>query len=285
MLDPYQFAIENPVLAGSLLTNAATVVAVILNRVLERSNDRKRHRDAIDNTPAKCQLVSLYAKVVRWEIDQDGVRPLYQADATRIPSHPLEVGVFDETVYTAIAVYDKSTVGHEYLFRGSGVVDLLCLYPWRDKLRYPDQGAAKDPHVVRQVFSDQESNAYTLVTHAYNGLQVGSEDFAVRMPIDSAEGRLVVDLSSVPHVVAAMTEPPKAELRAQGGGENPRPQVFEYRRGIYTIEAKDLEKDDVLYLDFTVDWEQLCQHTKRQNIKSTSSATGPSSNAGHAAAT
>ncbi|MEM6799218.1 MAG: hypothetical protein AAF589_06860 [Planctomycetota bacterium] len=252
------FAVDNPALAGSLLTCGSGLAGLVLGKYIDLDIDKRRQR----REAPRCNLTSLYAKVVRWEVAAEGVEPLYTADATRAAASPLSVGVFDETVYTSVAVYDKPTEGHEYTFRGGGVVDLMCMYPWRDRLRFPDKGAAADPHQVRQAFSDQSSNSYVIVTHAYNGLQIGNEDFAVRMPVDSAEGRLVVDLSSVPHVMQAMTVPPRAELRSACGADQPRPQVFEYRRGIYTIVAKDLRKDDVLFLDFTVDWDKLCQHSR-----------------------
>ena len=251
------FAVDNPGLAGSLLTCASGLVGLVVGKYIDLDVDRRKEK----KETAQCELDSLYAKVVRWEIAGDGVEPLYNVDATRAAAAPIDVGVYDETVYTAVAVYNKPTSGHEYLFRGAGVVDLMCMHPWRDQLRFPDKGAASDPHQVRQAFSDQSSNSYVMVSHAYNGLQVGNEDFGVRMPVDCEQGRLVVDLSSVPHVLDAMTAPPQAELRSASGADNPRPQVFEYRRGIYTIEARGLRKDDVLFLDFTVDWAKLREHS------------------------
>ena len=253
-----QFATENQILAGSMLTICGTLIGIVLKGVLDRRATESAKRIEIENSVAKCELISLYAKVVRWEISDGNKAPLYSADATRIEALPVDVAVFDETVYTNVAVYDRPTEGHEYIFRGSGVVDLMCVSPWRDKLRYPDQGAAKDPHLIRQAFSDQPANTYVVVTHAYNGLQLGNEDFGTRMPVDAAEGRLVVDLSSVPHIIDAMTQLPTAELRGQQQSSAVRLQVYEYRRGIYVIEAKNLKKDDVLFMDFTMTWEGVC---------------------------
>lgn len=256
------FAVENPILASSLLSSGTCLAGIAIGKYIERGTEDLKQSKKV----AECTLTSLYAKVVRWEVDQEGVKPLFAADATRHPDYPIDVDVFDETVYTAVSVYDKSTSGHEYIFRGSGVVDLLCVYPWRDKLHFTDEASAGVPQRIRQAFSHQSSNSFVMVTHAYNGLQVDQEDFAVRMPTDCKEGRLVVDLSSVPHILEAMTEAPRAELRSDHLGNRPSLQVTEYRRGIYAIEAHNLRKDDVLFLDFTVDWEQICQHSRSTSL-------------------
>lgn len=252
------FAVANPVLVSSLLSCATAIAGVAVGKYVDFDIDRRKSKRG----EARCTLNSLYAKVVRWELGREGVAPLFRADATRHPAYPIDVEVYDETVYTSVSVYDKPTAGHEYLFRGSGVVDLLCVYPWRDKLQFNDEASAGMPQQVRQAFSQQASNSFVVVTHAYNGLQEGHEDFAVRMPVNCDEGRLVVDLSSVPHVLQAMTAPPAAELRSEHRGDRPRLQVLEYRRGIFSIEAKDVRKDDVLYLDLSVDWDQLCRHSR-----------------------
>ncbi|MEN1682039.1 MAG: hypothetical protein AAGJ46_20860 [Planctomycetota bacterium] len=232
---------------GALIGVAGSIAVAMLQhrtalRVSQESDDRR---------PPRCTSVTLYAKIVRWEHASSGQAAGYVADASRSPKLPVEVGVHDEAVYTNIALYDKPTTGHEYLFRGSGVIDMLCLYPWRSKLRFSDAGAEKDPHQLRQTFGDQSSNAYVVVVHAYNGLQEGNEDFGLRMPHDVDEGRLVVDLSSVPHVIDAMTERPTAQLRP-ASGEPAELSVVSYRRGIYVIEGKNLRKDDVLFLDLTL---------------------------------
>lgn len=255
----WQFLGEYQVLTAAILTACAGMLTIVVGKMVESRCAARQAELAAAGATASCNLVTLYCKVIRWHVHDEGSLPLYNVDATRIPELPTEVEVYDETLYTNVAVYDKPATNHEYIFRGSGVVDLLCLYPWRDRLRFADKGAAYDAHTVRQAFSDQPSNGYVMVTHAYNGLQPGHEDFAVRMPIDTSEGRLVVDLSSVPHIINAMMRSPRAELRAHDGAEVASLQVYEYRRGIYTIEAKSLKKDDVLFLDLTIDWQKLCK--------------------------
>ncbi|MEM9187265.1 MAG: hypothetical protein AAGB00_12300 [Planctomycetota bacterium] len=256
------------------------VIGVVGSVVVATINHRtalKLSREQADRAAPRCTAITLYAKVVEWGLEGEGVDAAYTVDASRSDRSPIEAPVFDETVYTALAVYDKPTDAHEYIFRGSGVVDMLCLHPWRGKLRFSDAGAERDPHQVRQAFADQASNAYVVVTHAYNGLQVGNEDFGVRMPLDAAEGRLVVDLSSVPHILDAMTERPRAELRSNTA-EAMEISVTSYRRGIFVIEGKDLRKDDVLFLDLSIDWDRLWDHTVR--ISSATDRSSKSSPAG-----
>lgn len=239
---------EIALVTAALIGGGATLLATRMQT--------RAQRDQHDRKSACCVAKCLYAKVVRFGVEREGVEPAYSADASRSPEAPLEVGVYDETVYTSVELFDKPRSDHEYGFRSAGVADLLCLYPWRPRLRFTDRGAAGDPHQVRQVFGDQASPAYVVVAHGYNGLQPGSEDFGVRMPEDVAEGRLVVDLSSVPEVVAAMTAIPRGELRAERG-ESAMLSVLEYRRGVYCIEHRDLRKNDVLLLDLTIDWGKL----------------------------
>ncbi|MEO1496927.1 MAG: hypothetical protein AAFV43_07225 [Planctomycetota bacterium] len=238
---------------------AAALIGAVTTLVATRMQTRaasKAQRDAAADRPARCTLKVLHAKVVRFQIDEDEAAPLYLADTTRVEGQPTEVAVNDETVYTSVETYDGPTPDHEYHFRSSGVADLMCLAPWRPALRYTDRGAASDPHVVRQVFSGEPSDAYVMITHAYNGLQPGNEDFGVRMPQDVDEARLVVDLSSVPRLLDAMSEPPRGELRCENGATAAL-SVLEYRRGIYCIEKQQLQKNDVLLLDFTFDWSRL----------------------------
>lgn len=239
---------EIALVLAALIGGGATLLATRMQT--------RAQRESPDLAPARCLAKCLYAKVVRFGVAGDDAAPVYTADATRTPESPVEVGVFDETVYTSVEVFDKPREEHEYGFRSGGVADLLCLHPWRPRLRFSDRGAANDPHQIRQVFAGQPSPAFVVAAHAYNGLQPGNEDFGVRMPEDVAEGRLVVDLSSVPHLVDAMTAPPRGELRSERG-ETALLSVLEYRRGVYCVEHRDLRKNDVLLLDFTIDWDRL----------------------------
>lgn len=247
-------------LDGNLI---APVVAALIGAVgtllatrMQMKAAARAERDRRAAEAPRCTMKTLHAKVVRFEIERDGAEPLYTADATRLEDRPQEVGVFDETVYTSVELYDGPTPDHEYHFRSSGVADLMCLVPWRPALRFTDRGAGADPHLVRQVFSGDPSNAFVMIAHAYNGLQPGHEDFGIRMPQDLDEARLVVDLSSTPQLVDAMSAAPRGELRSESGVVAALP-VLEYRRGIYCIEKLALKKNDVMLLDFTIDWSRL----------------------------
>lgn len=250
-MDPQFWSIASP-LAAAVIGVAGTLIGTRMQNAAAAS----RQREELSQRQPRCTLKILYAKVVRFELQTDSAEPLYLADATRSAESPIEVGVFDETVYTSVETYDRPTSEHEYSFRSSGVADLLCLTPWRSRLRFTDRGAAADPHQVRQVFSDDPSESFVVVTHAYNGLQPGHEDFGIRMPEAIDEARLVVDLSSVPRLIDAMTAPPRGELRSESA-EPIQLSVLEYRRGIYCIEQRQLRKNDVLLLDFSIDWDRL----------------------------
>ncbi|MEN0111072.1 MAG: hypothetical protein AAF805_10140 [Planctomycetota bacterium] len=238
--------------AGALVAAVATVIATRM----QTAAASKARREELASGEPRCTTKILYAKVVRFELQRDDAAPLYVADASRTAETPLDTPVFDETVYTSVETYDRPTSRHEYSFRSSGVADLLCLAPWRSRLRFTDRGAASDPHQVRQVFTDEARDSFVVVTHAYNGLQPGNEDFGMRMPEDIDEARLVVDLSSIPALLGSMTEAPRGELRSEGAEAMPL-SVLEYRRGIYCIEHRGLRRNDVLLLDFTFDWERL----------------------------
>ncbi|MEM1303833.1 MAG: hypothetical protein AAGG46_03000 [Planctomycetota bacterium] len=244
----------------SIAAVAAATISAVATLVATRM--QTRHAEAArlaaeDATPPRCLMVTLHAKAVRWEVRSPDAEPLYVADTTRMAGVPSDVEVFDEAHYTNLTVYDKPTDDHEASFRTSGEVDVMCLEPWRDRLRFSDRAAANDPHQLRQSFSGSPSRAFVVFSHAYNGLQPGSEDFAVKMPRDAETGRLVVDLSSTPHIVEAMTAPPRGELRSEQGGVSSL-SVLEYRRGIYCVEHRDLRRGDVLLLDLSIDWERLC---------------------------
>lgn len=247
--------LESNFLAAVAAALVAAVATLVATRMQMSAAERARREELASGEP-RCTSKILYAKVVRFELHRDDAAPLYLADASRTADTPLDVPVFDETVYTSVETYDRPTSRHEYSFRSSGVADLLCLAPWRSRLRFTDRGAADDVHQVRQVFTDEPSDSFVVVTHAYNGLQPGNEDFGMRLPEDIDEARLVVDLSSAPALLGAMTAPPRGELRGEGAEPMPL-SVLEYRRGIYCIEHRGLRRNDVLLLDFTFDWERL----------------------------
>ena len=87
-----------------------------------------------------------------------------------------------------------------------------------------------------------------------NGIQPGHENYATMMYSDTDEGRLVVDFSSLPHARRFLIGTPTAKLCSGG----PEKQIGIISKNlVFTATAPNLVADQVIRMDFEIDWEAV----------------------------
>ena len=91
-------------------------------------------------------------------------------------------------------------------------------------------------------------------TRMCNGIQPGHENYATMIYNDTDEGRLVVDFSSVPNARQILVDTPTAKLCSGNHEEQIGLIVTDL---IFTASAPNLVADQVLRIDFKIDWKAV----------------------------
>jgi hypothetical protein len=176
-----------------------------------------------------------------------GAQPVYYRRLAEVSSP--EIGVYDEAMYYSLHVFSKPQKRFRWSIRSSGRVDPFIMYPWTDQILYPDQKEKLLQNFLTPTCREK-SNVYLAVSHFYNGLQPGDEDFTLRVEDDIDYARLIVDFSSLPEPKPRFVQAPKAYLVTKEG-EQPI-GIAEFRPDIFTTVQKDLKDGQSLKLVFRV---------------------------------
>jgi hypothetical protein len=196
----------------------------------------------------------MYVKVIHLKREKAGQKPFYRRTIERLDGETVDV--FDEEIYYSVTAFPGNEKHYSYTFRSSGIVDPRTIHPWEEHLSFADKGAQRIKEVVSQLV-DTPSNVYIVVSHHYNGLQLGHENVAMRADSDTSYGRLVVDFSSLPNVDSLFMERPKAKLR-EGNIERSL-GIEEFSSAIFSVAHDGMKKDSVLRIEFRIAWEKLPQ--------------------------
>jgi hypothetical protein len=178
--------------------------------------------------------------------------PLYKRHVQRLDE---ELGVYDEVHLFRLNLFYKEQPEFATRDRSSGAIDLQILHPWQ-KLTFPDAGEARILGALSQTIR-QKSRVFFTQTIRYNGFQPGHEEFSTRMETDVEEARFIIDFSSLANFSAILSKLPKSFLvhdstQREIGLSSPSPDVF-------LVEAKNLKKDDVIKVVFSIDWAAVDQ--------------------------
>lgn len=192
-----------------------------------------------------------YIKVLHLRRRKPGCPPVYRRFIKRLNQ---QIDVYDEVMLFRYEMFPRKKQNYNTVDRSSGIVDLQVLHPWQEELEFPDKGAKGVPGVIAPVIS-QTSHTYFTAAHYFNGFQEGNEDFAIKMTQDTGEARLIVDFSSLPGFQSIIKNLPAGYLRCPGGEE--RLDLREINPGVYQLLGKNLQKDEVLRMDFTIDWDKV----------------------------
>jgi hypothetical protein len=196
----------------------------------------------------------VYIKVVHLTRQEEGSPPVYRAHVARLDR---KVDVYDEYHYFRLNLFRWPRSTFTCTDRSSGTVDLQILHPWNEegKLVFADVGAAMLPGLVSQTVN-KKSNSFFTRSIYYNGLQQGNENLAMKMEHDTAEARMIVDFSSIPHCDVLVPMPLAVE---RVGGTETQVSVRRLAPGIFSVAARDAKKDTVLRMDYRFAWDAVKQ--------------------------
>jgi hypothetical protein len=258
---------------GAIGAIVATIISILLTRERKSSRDlqqqllelNKNLKEKDAESVARLQKESdlerdlknrqkakiAYVKFRHLTKRADGNAPAYERHIKRLGRN---IEVFDERHLFRLNIFHRNQDDFTCRDSSSGIVDMQIIHPWREELVFSDISAEKAEHDVTQ-FIAVPSTVYFTKTLYFNGFQMENENIAVKMERDTDEARMIVDFTSVPDFAALIASEPKGLWR-RGGEEHPL-EVMTAPAGVFTIEKSDLKRDDVLRMDFAIDWESL----------------------------
>jgi|GEM_PF-5767650 len=137
-----------------------------------------------------------------------------------------------------------------------GTVDLNIIHPWTPKL--PTHPSRKsNAQMVSAKLSG--SNLYMTSSSYVNGFTKGEEDYAIMAEYPTQVARIIADFSSIQNLSALFEKEPNAYryFDPKLKKETPLFGIQQISTGIYAIEARDLEPNEMIELDFHINWEYL----------------------------
>jgi hypothetical protein len=230
----------------AIINALAVIIAAIIGALVPLLALFIRDRQARENQLYKF----VYIKVYHLTPMAEGKTPVYKKHIGRLNT---DVEVFDESHFFRLNVFRKPQQNFPISDRSSGTVDMQILYPWQD-LQFSDKGAEKEPRRMAQIVKEP-SNVFFTRTMYFNGFQPGNEDFAMKMEKDTEEARMLIDFSSIPKFNTFVKEGPKGILRR--GNIEKHISVITDAAGVYSVNATSLKEDDVIRLDFAIDWDAV----------------------------
>lgn len=142
-----------------------------------------------------------------------------------------------------------------------GIVDLQVVYPWKTK-RLSHSTRLLNPHMISERLSG--SDIYMTVGTYCNGFREGEEDFAIMAEHPTKVGRLIIDFSSIPNLDLLFEKEPNAYRYSDPKQRKHTPiyGIQQVNKGVYSIEASNLEMGEIIELDFHINWDYLGQEGK-----------------------
>jgi hypothetical protein len=251
-----------------LITLGSTIVAVILGIIgiqryfhkqkLERLEETHKlelerltsqHKQEIAEKPLIQEEKIVYVKYVY--IRRESESPVYRKFVKRIEE---EINVHSEYRYYRLNKFSTKNNSITIRDRSSGVVDMNIVFPWRD-LIFTDKPSKKIKELISQELSN--SDTYFTVTTYYNGFKEGNEDIGMKMEMDTQSARLIADFSSIVGLEKLFRKEPNVYKIKQDGDKIKISGLEEINNGIYHIHINNLKKDEVIILDFHVNWDYL----------------------------
>jgi hypothetical protein len=227
-------------IAAALVGGAITIIGGVLVAIVPLWWHKRQKKDV--------QVLKLaYVKVVHLA-PLDGP-PAYTAHVPRPAGTGTDVEVFDEVRLFRLNKFAISRSEFKSRDRSSGIVDLLMLYPYNEKLVFPDKAAERVMGHIEQIVRRDVDTVLSMSTY-YNGLGKDQEDWAIQMEHQTEEARLIVDLSSVPGRHQIVRSLPRGSVRR--GDEESSRGLAEPRPGVYSLDASNLSAGDVLRIDLTL---------------------------------
>jgi hypothetical protein len=144
-----------------------------------------------------------------------------------------------------------------------GTVDLNIIHPWTPKLStHPSR--KNNPHLISAKLSG--SDLFMTASSYVNGFTKGEEDYAIMAEYDTKIARLIADFSSIQNLDKLFEKEPNAYryFDPKLKQETPLFGIQQISNGIYSIEARDLKPNEMIELDFHINWDYLNESTDTQ---------------------
>ena len=144
-----------------------------------------------------------------------------------------------------------------------GTVDLNIIHPWSTKIS-THASRKNNPHLISAKLSG--SNLYMTSSSYVNGFIEGEEDYAIMAEYPTKIARLIADFSSIQNLSKLFEKEPNAYryFDPKLKKETPLYGIQQISNGIYSIEARDLKLNEMIELDFHINWNYLNESTDKQ---------------------
>ncbi|MDQ6812532.1 MAG: DUF4062 domain-containing protein [Bacteroidota bacterium] len=175
------------------------------------------------------------------------------------------IPVYDEIAFYQVNDFPVEVSGFEISNFTTGVVDLTMLHPWQPELFFPEGASQSIPQSIGQTFRES-AKTFTTVSHFFNAFQ---ENQYLRTKMEKMTGRatLIVDFSylmvneniiDVEKIKGSLAGTSTTDIRVCKNPVHPSNDTFS-PAGIYWITGEDLQKDDILKIDFSdaINWDNL----------------------------
>lgn len=205
----------------------------------------------------------LYVKFIH--LIPDNVPPVY---FKKIPRLQKTIPVRTETLSYKYNRFNK--VNNSLTIRDSsfGVVDLNVIKPWLSKIVDHPSSKQNEGEVSVNLSG---SDTYLTASTYYNGIKYkDDEDYALKAEMFTKVARIVVDFSSLKNLDKIFVKEPNAYrfFDPDKKKDNPLKVIESIDKSIYSIEAKDLQMNEMIVLDFHIDWKYLREESKDETTES-----------------
>lgn len=239
-----------------VLTVVSTIFAAVLAAVLPNYLSERQARN-------RQRYKLFYIKVYQLNRKIEGMAPRSEAFIERLGK---KIPVYDELHYYRLNIFNSPQKGFTITDRSSGAVDLQILHPYQH-LVFTDKKAGNIEGMITQTLHTDSSVYFTRAIF-YNGFQPGAEDVSIKMERETEEARLIIDFTAVPnHEKLIVSRPQGFFVTTDGAARLERTvEVQELNAGIYALNSssitstrrkKYLKPDDVLRMEFNINWELI----------------------------
>lgn len=192
-----------------------------------------------------------YMKVNCLKHKKTGASFFYKKHVRRLNQ---DIEVFSEVQCYRLNIFGNEQKLFKFSDRSSGVIDLQVFHPLQEELVFTDERAADDPNFLSQTV-EKKSRVYFSRALYLNGFQPNDEDMSMKMERETEEATLIVDFTSLPNFDSLFKKEPKG-FHCSGNRKGILP-VQTLSPGVYSLTMSKLKENDVLRIDFFVDWNLL----------------------------
>ncbi|MEM1258995.1 MAG: hypothetical protein AAGH81_10715 [Bacteroidota bacterium] len=178
--------------------------------------------------------------------------PVYMKKFDRLDQ---EYPVWTESINYRFHRFNKK---HEIVVKDvtDGVVDLAIIYPWQ-RIR-GHKLHLNNPQEISQKLKN--SDTYITASNYINGFVKDEEDYAIMAECKTKSARIIADFSSIKNFENLFQKEPDAYRFFDISKEKENPInncITKLRKGVYSLHANNLDAEEIIKLDFHINWNYL----------------------------